>query len=53
MSKRLHFRERKLSDIQKERSTKSPDVLWSVHKPTKRPVWFNKPKDSLLGLIRA
>ena len=40
--------------IQEERSTKSPDVLWSVYcKPTKKPAWFNKPKEILTGLIQS
>ena len=36
--------------VQEERSTKSPDVLWSVYcKPNKKTVWFNKPKESSLA----
>ena len=35
--------------IQEERLTQSPVVLRSVYKPTKKSVWFNKPKESLLA----
>ena len=49
MSKRHHiFRERKISDLQEEISTKSPDVFWQVHKPTKKASLVNEPKDSLM-----
>ena len=36
---------RKLSDLQEERSTKSPVVLWRVHKLTKKSVWLTNQRD--------
>ena len=36
----IFLENRKLSDLQEERSTKSPVVLWRVHKPTKKSVWL-------------
>ena len=32
----LIFRQRKISDLQEEISTKSPDDFWQVHKLTKK-----------------